>query len=111
MDPKVINQLDRIVWDALSQVRLPDKAKQLNVVLPVSEKQWNEYWTITRQAACGYWHGATAIIAERLNISDEQWKNMVQFHQPESAGCLGDSSHDYSYLVEESAIFGHNQPT
>jgi len=98
-------KLDPVVWAAHFQCRLPEEAGKLAVVVPVSRGEWTEYWRQTRIEARGCWHGATGVIAERLGVSEEEWLRMVRFHQPEPPGCLGDSSHDYSYLIEAAALF------
>lgn len=108
----IVSQLDSIVWDAHFLVRLPDGREKLRFDVPVSRKDWKRYWKKTRRECRGYWHGATGRIAERLGIvhadapapEDGEWMRMVRFHQPEPPTCLGESSHDYGYLVERGAV-------
>lgn len=102
--------LDPIVWAAHFQCRLPDDGEQLSVSVPVSRADWQRYWKHTRAEARGYWHGATGRIAERLGFLSEddcrdEWSRMVRLHQPDTATCLGDSSHDYSHWIERAAVF------
>ncbi|MGB2808274.1 MAG: hypothetical protein WBC22_11060, partial [Sedimentisphaerales bacterium] len=84
--------LDQLVWDAHFQ-RLQH--------VTVSPEIWRSYWLITRHECRGYWHGATGLIAERLAIGPDEWNRMINCHQSADASCLGDSSHDYSYLIEK----------
>jgi len=102
--------LDPLVWQAHFQCRLPGEKDRLAVAVPVSPAEWRRYWQHTRKESRGYWHGATGRIAERLGYLSEDgcaedWERMVRFHQPEPATCLGDSSHDYSYLIQSAAVF------
>lgn len=93
MKEKTRKTIDRIVWDAHFK-------KDFQAIDLISSKDWKEYWLATRKDCRGYWHGATGLIAERLNIGSKEWRQMIRFHQPEPPACIGDSSHDYSYLVE-----------
>jgi len=94
------NILDRLVWAAHFKCRLPEYKAALRIAVPVTAETWREYWRVTRRECCGSWHGATGFIAGRLNISADEWERMISLHQSGEATCLGDSSHDYSYLVE-----------
>jgi len=96
MSPSEAKTLDQFVWDA--HFHHLKKALQI----PVSLQIWRKYWKAIRQDCRGYWHGATGLIAERLNIKAEEWEQMIKLHQAGRAACLGDSSHDYSYLVEKA---------
>ena len=107
----LVSLLDPIVWQAHFLVRLPECRDALTFEVPVSRKDWNRYWRKTRSECRGYWHGATGRIAERLGFlgddeapDDGEWLRMVRFHQPEPPTCLGDSSHDYGYLMKQSAV-------
>jgi len=93
MTDKIRKTIDRIVWNA----HFKKYFKPIDLVSPAD---WEEYWTVTRNDCRGWWHGATGLIANRLGISDKEWIKMTRFHQPEETTCLGDSSHDYSYLIE-----------
>ena len=92
-------EIDKVVWDAHFQVQLPDHKNELLITVHISVAEWVEYWRITRKDARGWWHGATGLIASRLGVANDEWTRMVEFHAHGSK-CLGDSSHDYSYLIE-----------
>lgn len=106
---ELVKLLDPIVWSAHLQVKLPENAAKLRYDVPVNSVEWELYWKLTRREARGDWHGATGRIAERLGYigedgCTEDWTKMRTFHSPEPAKSLGDSSHDYSYLVERAAV-------
>lgn len=106
-DLELIATLDPLVWRAHFLVRLPEEVERLSFRVPVTRREWSRYWRLTRREARGYWHGASGRIAERLGYVTEddatdEWIRMVRFHQPEPATCLGDSSHDYSYLIQHA---------
>jgi len=96
--------LDQIVWDAHFQVQLPEQKAALQIIAPVSLKIWQDYWRVARQESRGWWHGATGLIAKRLNVTHDEWNRMVRFHNPGTATTFGDASHDYSYLIEAAGI-------
>lgn len=111
---RLVALLDPIVWAAHFQCRLPKEEERLSVSVPVSKQEWGLYWKQTRSECRGYWHGATARVAERLGLITEEdgsdeWDRMVKFHQPEPPTCLGDSSHDYSCLIQNCAVFDEEQ--
>jgi len=99
------SELDALVWDAHFQRRLPEDRALLRVVVPISRVEWRRYWKKLRAESRGYWHGATGRLAERLGIDESGWQRMAAFHLPGGAKCLGDSSHDYSWLIERAAVF------
>ncbi len=103
MGKKLCDTLDEIVWRAHFLCRLPEEKSALSFRVPATRRQWRGYWRKIRKEAVGYWHGGTQRIAERLKISDAEWKRMVRFHQPKPPTCIGDSSHDYGGLIEKAA--------
>jgi len=89
--------LDQFIWDA--------HFKNHITKAPVSLEIWKKYWKITRQDCRGYWHGATGMIAERLDVKSDEWKRMITLRGPITSKCLGDYSHDYSYLIERQVKY------
>jgi hypothetical protein len=106
MDEKIRRMLDRFVWDAHFKAGLR-RRKKILLLIPVSPTVWEKYWLITRKESRGYWHGATGLIAERLDIAPDRWDRMVKSNQRGKSDCIGDSSCDYSYLIEDA---GTNNP-
>lgn len=108
---EIIRKLDPVVWRAHFLVRLPEEAAHLSFAVPATGEEWELYWRQTRRESRGYWHGASGRIAERLGYLPEddddercsdEWLRMVRFHHPGPAKNLGDSSHDYSYLIQRA---------
>jgi hypothetical protein len=104
----ICDRLDPIVWAAHFVCRLiPTAEADFYFAIAVDRSDWRHYWSVTRAECHGCWHGATGRIAERLGLIDEadasvEWKAMVRLQSPEPAKSLGDSSHDYSHIIERS---------
>jgi len=72
---------------------------------PCTPAEWSEYFATLHAEAAGYWHGGTGRLAERLQIPADEWARFVALQNGGvPAACLGDSSHDLTYLIQSAAV-------
>jgi hypothetical protein len=70
------------------------------------------YFSDLHEEAAGYWHGGTGRLVERLRIQPDEWARFVKLQNGgKPAACLGDSSHDLTYLIAAAAVFDSDAKT
>jgi hypothetical protein len=72
----------------------------LRLDLDVEPAEWVRYVDGLTSDAKGFWHGLTGALSERVGADDASWQEMIAVHDPAPAECVGDTSHDFFYLME-----------
>lgn len=78
--------IDRAVWAAHLRADLKVEGGGLTDL-----SRWADQ---LRSEARGYWHEMTGRLADRLDVTDEDWGEMLRLHRPGPTQSLGESSVD-----------------